>query len=796
MSTRLKLILLFVLVSAIATAQGWIEQLDVGNLNFQSNEISSTNTDGNVSIDPSGTGTIELEADTNVTGNLGVSGSVTFESLTVDDITLDGNTISTGDSTSLNFYSALGDYVFEKAGSTPTLKTTDNDHLSIDPSGSGNLYFQGTTALIDSSLNFSGLNSLSVAETLNFSEQSSTPSSPSVGTKKLYAKDDGKLYTLDSTGAEVEVGSGAGGGGGSEFNIVPNGGFEQVTGFEPDNWAVSGGTVVASTGNPMFGERSATWDSSDAAQTFCSDEVSAAGLGGNNGEAFIYSRGTASYTHKLQVRDGDDNVLAETDLLNPPTLDGFTTKKTSINFIFPNSSEDVKLCVLSVASNETNIALDGAYLGPATNIGTVAQARITGSAIQVGASGCVYTENTSSGLTDFVDLGNGSGCNAWSVKGNLASVGSNSHQMTHASMSVGSYEITITGMLFKGGTSGQCNFRLSDGTNTSNVVVTRTGGTNTSLSVPNLVFYMDYNDAATRTFKIQASDDHSDHCQLDNTSTGQTATWTFKYFPSYEQQVYTTDQSDYGPTPYTPTITGFGTPTGVSFWHQKIGSDMWIWGQFTSSSGDASPATITLPSGRTSASTINSKYVPSYYVIDANSGAHGGAMLIGPGETTVKMSANTVFSNSTSVSTDPANGNSIVFGSVTITIQPMKIPIQGWQTTNRAPQLVNSVINGSNGVTRIESASMTSGGVVTETSGSDWINGNASVAGSVFTYTINSGMWSSAPTCFVSVTNDMSGAAAVASIHTVTTSSFKVTTANPNVSATAYAHNVFCMGPK
>jgi hypothetical protein len=48
---------------------------------------------------------------------------------------------------------------------------------------------------------------------VNLTEQSSTPSTPSSGTKRFYAKNDGRVYTLDSAGTETEVGSGGGGGG-------------------------------------------------------------------------------------------------------------------------------------------------------------------------------------------------------------------------------------------------------------------------------------------------------------------------------------------------------------------------------------------------------------------------------------------------------------------------------------------------------------------------------------------------------------------------------------------------------
>lgn len=54
-------------------------------------------------------------------------------------------------------------------------------------------------------------------------ELSSTPSNPSSGDKRFYAKNDDKLYTLDSSGNEIEVGAGGGAGG---INYIENNDFE------------------------------------------------------------------------------------------------------------------------------------------------------------------------------------------------------------------------------------------------------------------------------------------------------------------------------------------------------------------------------------------------------------------------------------------------------------------------------------------------------------------------------------------------------------------------------------------
>ena len=74
-----------------------------------------------------------------------------------------------------------------------------------------------------------------------FAEQSSTPLTPSAGQKALYPKDDGKLYTLDDEGNEIEVGSGGGSG---ALNYIDNNDFE--TGL--DDYSTDDGVGGSSAG--------------------------------------------------------------------------------------------------------------------------------------------------------------------------------------------------------------------------------------------------------------------------------------------------------------------------------------------------------------------------------------------------------------------------------------------------------------------------------------------------------------------------------------------------------------------
>jgi len=72
--------------------------------------------------------------------------------------------------------------------------------------------------------NGGSLTAPSITESVALTEQAVTPTNPSAGAKKLYAKTDGKMYTLNDVGVEVEVGSGAGGGGtgSGEINYISN----------------------------------------------------------------------------------------------------------------------------------------------------------------------------------------------------------------------------------------------------------------------------------------------------------------------------------------------------------------------------------------------------------------------------------------------------------------------------------------------------------------------------------------------------------------------------------------------
>lgn len=68
-----------------------IARLDSDNIRISGNEISSQNTNGNVIINPNGTGTVRIEADTVNEGNLQVDGNVTLGNASGDGHLITGN---------------------------------------------------------------------------------------------------------------------------------------------------------------------------------------------------------------------------------------------------------------------------------------------------------------------------------------------------------------------------------------------------------------------------------------------------------------------------------------------------------------------------------------------------------------------------------------------------------------------------------------------------------------------------------------------------------------------------------
>lgn len=202
--------------------------------------------------------------------------------------------------------------------------------------------------------------------------------------------------------------------------------------------------------------------------------------------------------------------------------------------------------------------------GPAYYDGTqwiqmnsVSQASMIAAMTQAGASGCSYAENSSSGLSTYVDLGVGTGCNAWTAEGIATAVGTNDHRITLTNMPPGDYMFVVNGAMQSDTSAQECSFRFSDSTNTFGNAGLLGGAA--SVVAGNLVGRFSYTAAGTRTFKIQASDTGIGNCIWTNAAAGLTVSWAVYKYPLASQQAITPANQK------APTVTRLTSGTAATY---------------------------------------------------------------------------------------------------------------------------------------------------------------------------------------------------------------------------------------
>lgn len=312
-----------------------------------------------------------------------------------------------------------------------------------------------------------------------------------------------------------------------ELNFLVNPGFEPA--IASSGWTASAGTAALATGeNIAFGNKSITWTPNASGDTFMPGLVSVpAGLKGANAEASLWYKSTAA-GHSFLVLDENSNIIAGVSL--PASV---SYSRYPLNFVAPsNLNASVRPQVR--AGSTTAISMDQFRIGDPTNIGTVAQAIVIGTAEQAGASNCSFSENTSSGESNYISLGSAGSCaSAWTVTGGLTAPAATTSAQTFNNMPPGRYEISVAAP-FLSDTSGVCNFVISDGTNSIGYINVGNTANNTGGV---LIGTVNYTTAANRTFNIQASDTHAGSCFALNNVVGRKIVWTFKYFPTEQRAV-------------------------------------------------------------------------------------------------------------------------------------------------------------------------------------------------------------------------------------------------------------------
>lgn len=132
---------------------------------------------------------------------------------------------------------------------------------------------------------------------------------------------------------------------------------------------------------------------------------------------------------------------------------------------------------------------------------------------------------------------------------------------------------------------------------------------------------------------------------------------------------------------YTPTVVGFGTITGGSFFYRRLGDSIEVRGSFTNGTVASALATITLPTGlvldttKISAANVTSTPGPTQGEW-FNAGTNDfGSMVTATGTSTALV----YFGSNTNTANNllPNNGNTLA-GSTTFTTTKFTVPIVGW----------------------------------------------------------------------------------------------------------------------
>ena len=253
------------------------------------------------------------------------------------------------------------------------------------------------------------------------------------------------------------------------------------------------------------------------------------------------------------------------------------------------------------------------------------------------------------------------------------------------------------------------------------------------------------------------------------------------------------DQTNYGPTAYTPTFAGMGTVTAIDMWHSRDGAYLVLEGNYTTGTASGTTLSMTLPQGLAIASSYGS------ITVVGRSVAARSATGTEKDQSVLATAAGTVvqFSAVSDGGFDPLaaqTGSSILYSSTKFSISA-RVRIQGWTENQNAPLIIGGVTSSYSGTMRTEVASITNAGVVTEVSG-NWINGNGSVAStSEYTLTLTSGVFSSAPICVANVVGTVSGADRGAQIISTSATTVVYYTAG-NSASTAYPVHIQCTGPR
>jgi hypothetical protein len=449
--------------------------------------------------------------------------------------------------------------------------------------------------------------------------------------------------------------------------------------------------------------------------------------------------------------------------------------------------------------------VDELYFGIARNIGTVAQATFVGT-VQVGGANL---NNTSvSGGNNFGTINNAvGGTVSYTVSGPLTAPTTNRAGFTYVNMPPGRYVISVVGAMGKTfSVGGYCQYRLTDGTNTS-AFVSAAYGVSAVTQIPSWQAELTYTTSATREINIQVAQDVAGDCYAPAAATLGPITIYVTRFPTREEQVLRPDQvawrvdanigganpslglgnvSSYteitngsldlvnnsgpGVIPAQIPCSGTNPPTGLtcSAGNESVGvsfnlpaaGDVLACVSFSHEiqAGSGSVAAwfqvVETPNNAQTILQEGGARVQSFYSMNASVAfphrVCGTLRFSSAGQKTIRLMYEQVINGSPNVSVIVADRNTS-FGQ-----RDIKWEVYPLNTYQPAPLLIGSVISGSSGIERVERATIagsTLGEACTASqcniyqASSPWISSVVRTAAGFYTINFTAGVFSGPPVC-------------------------------------------------
>lgn len=536
-------------------------------------------------------------------------------------------------------------------------------------------------------------------------------------------------------------------------NLLRNPSFESNT--SAFGWTLTAGSGSKNVTDYVDGVSSQQIVLSAVTGTVIDQSVTYTNMVGINAELGIWVKSSAT---TLQVC----SLQGSTEIQCNPYDGSNAWRYVVLNLPFP-SSGSIGVRLKTTGSTTATVLLDGAYLGRATNVGSgniITEWQDFPSV----AAGTLITAATTNPTYGTIVTNKAQ----WRRVGGEAQIRWAFHQSTAGTNGSGIYFLNIPSVIGQIDTSkaaANSNTNSTQFANMDSNVGTFAGGVSGGYfhsgavvvhDATRLKFHISYTGAAQG-----AAVWNSGNQAFDQAEQSVTVVASVPIVGWSSGQIIRMDSTNYGWTQYTPTLgAGFGTVTNNVAFHRRNGEMLQVRGSFTSGTVSAAAASISLPSNLSIDSTkvsINNTTANTGPMVgywdqsEAQSNTRGSIITATGTSTTLVYIANSDRNVSDSLITTTVT-NSLP-SSVVVSYE-FEVPISGWTINQNAPLLVGGVTSGATGLTRIETAKVTSAGVVTEGGGSDWLNGSCGLAGSVFTCNFNAGIFSAEPQCFVQMTSN------------------------------------------